>query len=165
MSGERQTVGDWLAQHGLGEYAPRFAEQDIDWTLLVTLTDDDLVQLGLPLGHRRKLLQAIAGISRPADTTPEASRADPPASAPERRNVTILFADLVGSTQLSTRLDPEDLGQLIQSFQHGVSAAITGHGGVFAPPFRGGGVGFFVWAPGPEGAAAGGGRAGVSLRA
>ena len=163
MSGERRTVGDWLAQHGLGEYAPRFAEQDIDWTLLVTLTDDDLVQLGLPLGHRHKLLQAIASISGPAETTSEASPADLSASAPERRNVTILFADLVGSTQLSTRLDPEDLGQLIQSFQHGVSAAITGHGGFVARYLGDGVLAYFGWPRAHEDDAARAVRAGLAI--
>ena len=96
-----QQIADWLQNIGLGQYAQRFAENDITFTILPHLTDQDMKELGVTsLGHRRQLLLAIAEISGVQKDPPP-----PPSAAPhdtaERRQVTVLFSDLVGSTALS----------------------------------------------------------------
>ena len=117
-----QQVADWLEKLGLGQYAQRFAENDISFVILRDLTDQDLEKIGVAsLGHRRLLLRAIAelsGIEQPA------LKPVPPAAAPlaardtaERRQVTVMFSDLVGSTALSARIDPEDLREVISVYQ------------------------------------------------
>ena len=92
-------MAGWLGQIGLPEYAPMFAEHAIDREVLADLNDQDLKELGVPLGHRKKLLKAIAALSA-ADET--ASRRQARSAGPERRQLTVLFCDLVGSTELST---------------------------------------------------------------
>src|SRR6202030_2646503 len=101
-------LGEWLKGLGLGQYAQRFTENDIDFALLTKLTDADLKELGVAsLGHRKKLLEAIAD-RNPAAPSP--TPAQPKVQdAAERRQVTVMFSDLVGSTALSARMDPEDL--------------------------------------------------------
>jgi hypothetical protein len=106
-----QQIEDWLEKRCLGQYARRFAENDIDFEILGDLTDEDLEKIGVTsLGHRRKLLRAIAelkdaGAPAPAELVAAASPAPYPPDAAERRQVTVLFSDLVGSTALSTRLN------------------------------------------------------------
>ena len=108
-----QQIADWLKTLGMSEYAERFAENAIDFSVLPDLTDQDLEKLGALLGHRRKLLRAIADLkdikkSEPglavAATITTASR---PQDSAERRQVTVKFSDLVFSTALSARIDPE----------------------------------------------------------
>src|SRR5262245_42726571 len=105
------------------EYIQPFAENDIDFAILGDLTDQDLEKIGVTsLGHRRKLLQAIALLKGVEKSSPVAVAAGPPAAprvgdAVERRQVTVLFSDLVGSTALSTRMDPEDLREVISAYQ------------------------------------------------
>jgi hypothetical protein len=100
----------WLRELGLGRYEPTFREHEIDPQVLPELTEADLEKIGLPLGPRKKLLKAIAELSgKPIALAPEAA----PVSRPmrleaERRQLTVLFCDLVGSTELSARLDPEE---------------------------------------------------------
>src|SRR6266481_9422650 len=107
-------VASWLRQLGLAQYEPAFRDNEVDGDVLPDLTADDLIGLGVTLiGHRRKLLSAIAalGAAAPAPTATPAS-GPPPAPAPaqaERRQLTVMFCDLVGSTALSTGMDPEDL--------------------------------------------------------
>ncbi len=115
-------VGEWLLQLGLGKYAEAFAENDVEFEVLSELSDDDLGQLGLSLGHRRKFLKAVAeltaGAQREAPTdVPEASPASPKRAEAERRHLTVMFCDLVGSTALSAKLDPEDMGEVVRSYQ------------------------------------------------
>ena len=104
-------VAAWLRGLGLERYEPTFRENEIDWDVLPELTESDLEKLGLPLGPRKKLLKAIAALS--TEATAVALEAVPsPGTATreaERRQLTVLFCDLVGSTELSARLDPEDL--------------------------------------------------------
>ena len=106
-------AAEWLASIGLGEYAQRFAENGIDLSTVRDLTEQDLKDLGVLLGHRRKMLRAIAEFDEaapaPAETATEPVR---PQDA-ERRHLTVMFCDLVGSTALSARLDPEDMRTLI----------------------------------------------------
>ena len=99
-------VADWLRSLGLERYEPAFRENEIDWAVLPELTDADLEKLGLSLGARKRLLKAIAGLSaevRPASVTEAVSPAI--TQAAERRQLTVMFCDLVGSTALSERLD------------------------------------------------------------
>ena len=110
-------ITDWRRGLGLEQYAPAFRDNDVDSEVLPQLTVDDLISIGVTsVGHRRKLLAAIAslGASAAATTIPTAPISD--ASAPteaERRQLTVMFCDLVGSTPLSTRFDPEDLRQIV----------------------------------------------------
>jgi hypothetical protein len=98
----------WLQGLGLERYVPAFRDNDIDSEVLPSLTAEDLVGLGVTsIGHRRKLLEAIAALRAEAATPLPAVTAGPAAAA-ERRQVTVMFCDLVGSTALSRRLDPED---------------------------------------------------------
>ena len=99
-----QTIAEWLATLGLSEYAQRFADNYIDASVLPDLTDQDLTELGVPLGHRRKILRAIAELPAapaPAETATELV----PRDDAERRQLTVMFCDLVGSTALSARVD------------------------------------------------------------
>ena len=106
----------WLEQLGMSEYAQRFVENDIDFTILSDLTDQDLEKIGVvSLGHRRKLLRAIAELNVapvPAAPVPVVTQ---PKDTAERRQVTVMFSDLVGSTALSARMDPEDLREVISA--------------------------------------------------
>src|SRR6516164_10346324 len=115
-----QQIADWLEKLGMSEYAHRFAENDIDVEVLNELTDKDFDRLGVSLGHRRKIMRAIrefaalpvsAAAERPASATTATQAA--PRDAAERRQVTVMFSDLVGSTALSARMDPEDLREVI----------------------------------------------------
>src|SRR5262249_12391708 len=100
-----QEIAEWLKALGMSEYAERFAENDIDTSVLRDLTDQDLKELGVSLGHRRKMLRAIAELCGVAPTSPQPALTEPkPQDTAERRQVTVMFADLVGSTALSTRM-------------------------------------------------------------
>jgi class 3 adenylate cyclase/predicted ATPase len=128
-------ISDWLEQLGLHEYVQRFAENDIDLAILPDLTDDDLEKIGVAsLGHRRKLLRAIAELKSSTALT----AATPPSAAPraadtaERRQVTVMFSDLVGSTALAARMDPEDLRELISAYQNCVAEVVRRFGGFVA---------------------------------
>ena len=116
-----QQIADWLEKLGLGQYAQRFAENDISFSVLPDLTDQDLKEIGVSLGHRRQLLRAIAELDRPREGHAEAPVATVAPIAPqdtaERRQVTVMFSDLVGSTALSARMDPEDLREVISAYQ------------------------------------------------
>ena len=132
-------VADWLRGLGLQQYAPAFAANDIDAELLPELTADDLIGLGVTsIGHRRKLLAAITALSGGA---PQAGiEAAPVVSAePERRQLTVMFCDLVGSTPLSTRFDPEDLREIIGAYHRCVADTVARFGG-FVAKYMGDGV-------------------------
>src|SRR5260370_4496914 len=101
-------IAEWLASIGLSEYAERFADNGIDLSVLRDLTEQDLKDLGVLLGHRRKMLRAIAELDRATRTQVQAVPA-PLRHDAERRYIAVMFCDLVGSTALSARLDPEDL--------------------------------------------------------
>src|SRR3974377_1108829 len=126
-----QSIGDWLEELGLGEYAQRFAENGIDSSVLGHLSDQDLKDLGVLLGHRRKLQAAIAGLLGAASAPPKtvAPPTTKPEDAAERRQLTVMFCDLVGSTALSARLDPEDLRAIIAAYHRCVAAIIERAGG------------------------------------
>src|SRR6476659_1349218 len=114
--GHRMDVAAWLRGLGLEQYAPAFRDNDVDGEVLPELTSDDLISIGVTsVGHRRRLLAAIAslGAEPPAATVMEAPRDAPAPADAERRQLTVMFCDLVGSTELSARLDPEDLREVI----------------------------------------------------
>ena len=100
------TITEWLASLGLSEYAQRFAENDVDVTVLRHLTDQDLKEIGISLGHRRKILASIAELTGDAATRsqPAAPPEPKPGDDPERRQLMVMITDLVGSTALSTKL-------------------------------------------------------------
>jgi class 3 adenylate cyclase/predicted ATPase len=135
-------VAEWLRGLGLERYAPAFADNDVDDAILPELTADDLIGLGvISIGHRRKLLAAIAALG---NDTPSSFRAAvaAAASAPgeaERRQLTVMFCDLVGSTELSGRLDPEDLREVIAAYHHAVADVVRGLDG-FVAKYLGDGV-------------------------
>ena len=145
---------DWLRGNNLEQYAAAFEANDIGLDILPDLDDHDLEQLGLSLGNRRRLLKAVA--ARNAEAAPissfdkasslrkssstdrlssaeNSSAAEGPGSGDaERRQVTVMFADMVGSTALSAKLDPELLGGLIRRYQDAVAGAIGRYGGFVA---------------------------------
>jgi class 3 adenylate cyclase/predicted ATPase len=135
-----RAVEEWLKSLGFGEYAERFVENDIDWMILAELTDQDLEKIGVAsLGHRRRLLRAIAALNNapeggmapaPPPVAPRAElRGKPADSSAERRPITVLFCDLVGSTTLASRLDAEDWRSLVNAYLDEASGAVTGLGG------------------------------------
>jgi predicted ATPase/class 3 adenylate cyclase len=142
-----QQISDWLEKLGMSEYAQRFAENRIDLSVLSELTDQDLEKLGVVLGDRRKMLRAIANrdnvppASAPAHVQPTAATLAVPApeSVAERRQVTVMFSDLVGSTALSARMDPEDLREVISSYQKCVAETVQRFDG-FVAKYMGDGV-------------------------
>jgi class 3 adenylate cyclase len=139
-----QQIADWLEKLGLGQYAQRFAENDINLAILPHLTDQDLKELGVAsLGHRRQLLLAIAelkGAQKGALQPPSSIEAPiAPHDIAERRQVTVMFSDLVGSTALSARMDPEDLREVISAYQKCVAETVRRFGG-FVAKFLGDGV-------------------------
>jgi class 3 adenylate cyclase len=139
-----QQIADWLEKLGLGQYAERFAENDINFAILPHLTDQDLKELGVAsLGHRRQLLLAIADLSgvQKGAVQPPSSFEPPiaPHDTAERRQVTVMFCDLVGSTALSARMDPEDLREVIAAYQKCVADTVRRFGG-FVAKYMGDGV-------------------------
>jgi class 3 adenylate cyclase len=129
-----QQIAEWLAQIGLERYAPAFIENDIDVSVLRHLTDADLEKIGVSLGHRRKMLAAIAERQNAGLITQPRHQ-----DLAERRQVTVLFSDLVGSTALSARMDPEDLGEIISVYQRCAAETVQRFGG-FVASYLGDGV-------------------------
>ena len=134
-------VGDWLRGLGLGQYEAVFRESEIDPEVLPELTDADLEKLGVPLGHRKRLLKAISNLASPGQ--PEPPRRLAPVltetDTAERRQLTVMFCDLVGSTALSAKLDPEDLHGVIGAYHRCCSGLVERNGG-FVAKYMGDGV-------------------------
>jgi class 3 adenylate cyclase len=132
-------IDGWLRGIGLEQYAQTFRDNAIDADVLCDLTDEHLRELGLPLGARLKLLRAVAALS--TGETPVSSKDPTPAprADAERRQVTVMFSDLVGSTALSARMDPEDLRELISAYQKCVGETVGRFGG-FVAKYMGDGV-------------------------
>src|SRR6516162_7376207 len=129
-----QQIADWLEKLGMSEYAQRFAENRIDFSVLPDLTDQHLTNLGLPLGDRLKMLRAIRELSGAVSQTELRNQ-----ETAERRQVTVMFSDLVGSTALSARMDPEDLREIISAYQKCVTETVRSFSG-FVANYMGDGV-------------------------
>ena len=136
-----QSIADWLNNLSMSEYAQRFAENDIDIAVLPDLTDQHLKDLGVSLGHRLKMLRAIRELASdtPVTAHPPVVTESKPQDAAERRQITVMFCDLVGSTDLSARLDPEDMREIIGAYHRCCADLITKAGG-FVAKYMGDGV-------------------------
>ncbi|MGH6913924.1 MAG: adenylate/guanylate cyclase domain-containing protein, partial [Geminicoccales bacterium] len=143
-------IGSWLGELGLERYAQAFRDNDIDADVLPELTDADLGKLGVSLGHRRKILRAVAQrheapatAEQPAEATPQAPvRAEREA---ERRQLTLLFCDLVGSTELARRLDPEDMSKVMRAYKAACAEVIERWAGQVARFMGDGVLAYFGW--------------------
>ena len=139
MWGAAMDVGEWLRNLGLDKYETAFREHAIDMHMLAELTDGELAQIGVPLGDRKRLLKAISSLSK-TEPSPSSKEGAPPAQAiplvplgagrdAERRPITVMFCDLVGSTALASRLDAEDWRSLVNAYLDEASGAVNRLGG------------------------------------
>ena len=147
-------VAQWLNAIDLGQYEALFREHEIDVHVLPDLVEADLEKIGLPLGHRKRLMRAIAALSV-GGTPPSAAKLvsaqpfpSPPTSVTEaeRRPITVVFCDLVGSTTISAALDAEDWRNLVSTYLDAASEAVTQMGGQVAEEARRRADGV-VWTP------------------
>jgi class 3 adenylate cyclase/predicted ATPase len=180
-AGVMRRIEEWLSDLGLGEYASRFVENDIDFEILDDLTDQDLEKIGVAsLGHRRKLLRAISGLY--ASSTESVSVVKPPTSPEgrtaaeepeplpardvrgERRYLTVLFCDLVDSTGIASRLDAEEWRDLVGAYFEAASAAITAMGGTVAKKLGDGLMALFGYPTAHENDAERAARAAVAIQ-
>ena len=127
-----RTVAEWLASLGLSEYAQRFAENRVDASVLPDLTDQDLTELGIPLGHRRQMLRAIAELDGAAREPAEAATEPVPRDEAERRHLTVMFCELAGSATPSAPLDPEDMWGVIAPYHACIGEVVGRHNGIIA---------------------------------
>jgi len=135
-------IGHWLRSVGLSQYEAAFRASEIDADILPELTDGDLEKLGVPLGHRKRLLKAIASLGAAA-AAPQPATPRAVAEAAERRQLTVMFVDLVGSTALSGRLDPEDLRSVIDAYHRCCTELIERSGGLVAKYLGDGALAYF----------------------
>jgi class 3 adenylate cyclase/predicted ATPase len=152
-------VGDWLRSLGLGQYEAVFRESEIDLDVLPELTNADLAKLGLPLGDRKRILKAISSLASPG-------RLSLPLKEPvtaERRQLTVMFCDLVGSTALSARLDPEDLHGVIGAYHRCCTELVERNGGFVAEYMGDGVLAYFGYPQAHEHDAERAVRAGLSI--
>jgi class 3 adenylate cyclase/predicted ATPase len=135
------TIAQWLASLGMAEYTERFAKDDIDFDVLGDLTDQDFDRLGVSVGHRRRMLKAMRERGGSAPATPQIDPAGPVSAQvdAERRQITVMFCDLVGSTQLSGRVDPEDMRAVIGAYHRCCTELIERNSG-FVAKYMGDGV-------------------------
>jgi hypothetical protein len=140
MDSTMNDVGTWLVNLGLGQYAQPFAAQDTDFGVLTQLSDSDLRELGVTsMGHRKRLIEAFAALKSMPTTMVAVTKSQPSTTAPlsetaitleaERRQLTVMFCDLVGSTALSSRLDPEDMQALIRRYHGATASAVAPYAG------------------------------------
>ena len=159
-------IAAWLDGLGLKQYEEVFRGNHIGWELLATLTADDLREMGIAsIGHRKRLLAAIAALSDalpPAPVT-TAETGSPPQA--ERRQLTVMFVDLVGSTALSQRLDPEEMGEVLRVYQNAVLGELTRFEGHVARFLGDGVLAYFGWPRAQEDAAERAVRAGLAVTA
>ena len=136
-----EQIAEWLEKLGMSEYAQRFAENGITVAALRHLTDQDLKDIGVLLGHRRIMLAAIGELvgDLPVAAKTVATGEPKTQDTAERRQVTVMFSDLVGSTALSARMDPEDLREVISAYQKCVAETVRRFGG-FVAKYMGDGV-------------------------
>ena len=140
-------IGEWLDGLGLGRYAEAFIDNEIDVPALPHITEEDLAEIGVALGARRKLLVAIAELGDSNKPATAVERSDEPSASAEaeRRQLTVMFCDMVGSTALSTRLDPEDYREVIRAYQDACAGVITRYDGYVAKYMGDGVLAYFGW--------------------
>jgi len=158
-----QQIADWLEKLGMSEYAERFAENRIDLSVLPDLTDQHLEKLGVALGDRLKILRAIRELSVTTVAQPAASAAPVVQVGAERRQLTVMFCDLVGSTALSVRLDPEDLRSIIATYHRCCTELVERNGGFVAKYIGDGVLAYFGYPQAHEHDAERAVRAGLGL--
>ncbi|RXG88275.1 AAA family ATPase [Bradyrhizobium vignae] len=156
-------IAEWLASIGLSEYAGRFAENAIDLSVLGDLTEQDLKDLGVLLGHRRKMLRAIAELRGDVPPAAPTGSKKVPREGAERRQLTVMFCDLVGSSALSVRLDPEDLRAVIGAYHACIAEIITKSEGIIARYMGDGVLAYFGFPQAHEDDAEQAIRAGLAL--
>src|SRR4051812_46615760 len=148
MTAIGRNLAEWLGRYGLDQYATLFEQNNVDESVLPDLTESDLEKLGISLGHRKKLLKAIASLAPEPTVEIRVDRSNQtPVQQrdPELRHITVVFCDLVGATQLAERLDPEDLQTLTEVYRKTCSAAVSRYGGHVARYFGDGVMAFFGW--------------------
>jgi class 3 adenylate cyclase/ABC-type transport system involved in cytochrome c biogenesis ATPase subunit len=159
----------WLKKIGLEKYAEVFARNDVDLDVALNLSEKDLEKLGLSLGHRRKFLAAVAklhaGGTQTTDRPTQADALRSEGAGVERRQVTVLFSDLVGSTALASQLDPEDMDRVLQEYRKVCAAVVGRYGGHVAHYLGDGIVAFFGFPAAQEHAAERAVRAGLEIAA
>ena len=158
-----ESIAEWLASLGLEEYSSRFTEHGIDLSDLGDLTDQDLKELGLLLGHRRKVLRAIAKLDEAEVAVRRAAAAGVPRGDAERRQLTVMFCDLVGSTAFSSQLDPEDIREVFRAYHTCVAEVIGQHQGIVARYMGDGVLAYFGYPQAHEDDAEQAVRAGLAL--
>jgi class 3 adenylate cyclase len=166
-------IAEWLRGLGLERYTQAFQDVEVTTEVLSELTEADLRKLGLPLGPRKIVLKASRALAGPPTTVvlPEVAReeagskAAPTSVEAERRQLTVMFVDLVGSTALSSRIDPEEVGELIRNYQNTVAGEITRFEGHIAKFLGDGVLAYFGWPRAHEDEAERAVRAGLSLTA
>src|ERR1700686_4300069 len=156
-------IAEWLTSIGLAEYAQRFSDRAVDLSVLRDLTEQDLKDLGVLLGHRRKMLRAIAELKGDVLRTSQAGTKPAPRDGAERRQLTVMFCDLVGSTALSACLDPEDLRVVIGAYHACVAEVIARNEGVIARYMGDGVLAYFGYPQAHEDDAEQATRAGLAL--
>jgi len=156
-------IAEWLASIGLGEYAQRFGENAIDLSVVRDLTEQDLKDLGVLLGHRRKMLRAIAELKGDVFPIHQTGAKPAPRDGAERRQLTVMFCDLAGSSALSARLDPEDLRAVIGAYHACIAEVIARNEGVIARYMGDGVLAYFGFPQAHEDDAEQATRAGLAL--
>jgi class 3 adenylate cyclase len=166
-------IATWLRNLGLERYTQTFLDNEVDLEVLSDLTEGDLEKLGIPLGHRKKLLRAITRGAEPAsaitaEQTPDAAlqpseSIEAPRAAAERRQLTVLFRDLVGSTALAARLDPKDMGAVMRAYHGACTETVERWGGHVAKYMGDGVLAYFGWPQAHEDEAERAVRAGLDL--
>jgi predicted ATPase/class 3 adenylate cyclase len=156
-------IAEWLASLDLGEYAGRFAENGVDLSVIRDLTENDLKELGVLLGHRRKMLRAIAELQGVPASKPQTAVEPAAQDHAERRHITVMFCDLAGSTALSVRLDPEDMRQVMALYHRRIAEVIAGYQGIVARYMGDGVLAYFGYPQAHEDDAEQALRAGLAL--
>jgi predicted ATPase/class 3 adenylate cyclase len=156
-------IAEWLASIGLGEYAERFRENAIDLSVVRDLTEQDLKDLGVLLGHRRKMLRAIVELQGEVPRTPQVGAKPASADHAGRRQLTVMFCDLVGSSALSARLDLEDLRAVMGTYHRCIAEVVARNEGVIARYMGDGVLAYFGYPQAHEDDAEQATRAGLAL--
>ena len=151
------SISEWLKSIDLEQYTPIFVENEVDFRTLQVLTDNDLKELGLPFGPRKRLLDSLAKAKQSEASAPAAT------SAGERRQLTVMFCDMVGFTELAHRVDPEVLQNIIRSYEDACAVCITRYDGYVFQRLGDGIVAFFGFPLAHEGEAERAIRAGLEI--